>query len=57
MDFNESMKFNGLSQSTEKWNPLTFAVYNGNLDLVKYILSKSLGNTRRILKIPGIFKT
>lgn len=57
MDFNESMQFNGLSQSTEKWNPLTFAVYAGNLELIKFIVSKSVGNTKRLLKIPGIFKT
>jgi hypothetical protein len=57
MDFNDTLKFCGLSQSTEKWNPLTFAVYNGNLDLVTYILSKSHGNTKRLMKIPGIFKT
>lgn len=57
MDFNDTMQFSGLSQSTEKWNPLTFAVYNGNLDLIKFIVNKSLGNTKRLLKIPGIFKT
>ena len=28
-----------LCESSEKWNPLTFAIYNGNLSLVKYILS------------------
>jgi len=56
MDFNESMQFNGLSQSTEKWNPLTFAIYAGNLDLIKYIIKKAVGNTKRLVKIPGIFK-
>ena len=29
-----------VSQSTEKWNPLTFAIYSGNLDLVRHIISK-----------------
>lgn len=58
MDFgNDSMQFNGLSQSTEKWNPLTFAIYSGNLELIKYIISKTPGNIARLLKIPGIFKT
>ena len=56
IDFNDTMQFNGLSQSTEKWNPLTFAIYSGNLELVKFIVSKSLGNTKRLLKIPGLFK-
>lgn len=58
MDFgNDSMQFSGLSQSTEKWNPLLFAVYAGNLELVKFIIQKTAGNTKRLLKIPGIFKT
>lgn len=57
MDFNDTMQFSGLSQSTEKWNPLTFAVYNGNLDLIKFIIGKSVCNIKRMLKIPGIFKT
>ena len=46
-----------LSQSTEKWNPLTFAVYSGNIELIKHLLSKPIGNHKRLLKLPGIFKT
>lgn len=42
---------------TNKWNPLTFALFNGNLDLIKYILSISLTNTKKLLKIPGMFNT
>ena len=60
MDFDQSMGasgFNGLSQSTEKWNPLTYAIYAGNLDLIKYIVSKCGGNTKRMVKIPGLFKS
>jgi ankyrin repeat protein len=49
--------FNGLSQTTDKWNPLTFAVYSGNLELIKCIISKTQGNCKRMLKIPGIFKS
>lgn len=45
-----------LSQSTEKWSPVTFAIYNGNLDLIKFLLKQQTGNTARLLKIPGIFK-
>ena len=41
----DSMAFGGdEEQSTEKWNPLTFAVYAGNLPLIKYIIKNSLGN-------------
>ena len=31
-------------QSTEKWNPLTFAVYSGNLPLIKLIVNNNIGN-------------
>ena len=57
LELNDSMQFNGLSQTTEKWNPLTFAVYSGNLELIKCIISKTQGNSKRMLKIPGIFKS
>lgn len=56
----DSMEFgdcSSLSQTTEKWNPLTFAVYSGNLPLIKFIISRSSGHLRKMLKIPGIFKT
>jgi len=60
MDFTDSLYQGhgdaGLSQSTEKWNPLTFAIYNGNLELIKFLLQQQSGNTKRLLKIPGIFK-
>ena len=42
---------------TNKWNPLTFAVFNGNLELIKHILSISMTNTKKLLKIPGMFNT
>lgn len=52
-DFNSA----GLSSSTEKWNPLTFAIFNGNLELVRYIISKCHGNSKQLVKLPGLFKT
>ena len=51
------MPCSSLSQSTEKWNPLTFAIYSGNLPLIKFIISRCSGHLRKMLKIPGIFKT
>lgn len=58
MDFDQSYGgMQGLSQSTEKWNPLTFAIYVGNLELIKFILSKYRGNVKKLLNLPGIFKT
>lgn len=35
---------------------MTFAIYNGNLDLIKFLIKQQTGNTQRLLKIPGIFK-
>mmetsp|Transcript_3440 Transcript_3440/g.5843 ORF Transcript_3440/g.5843 Transcript_3440/m.5843 type:complete len:184 (-) Transcript_3440:756-1307(-) len=57
MDFNDQMPYCGMSETTAKWNPLSFAVYNGNLDLIEHIFSKTSGNAQRFLKIPGNFKT
>jgi len=57
MDFHDEMQFKGLSQTTDKWNPLTYAIYSGNLDLIKFIIEKCGANTKRLLKIPGIFKS
>lgn len=36
---------------------MTFALYNGNLDLLRYLLSTSICNTKKLLKIPGFFNT
>lgn len=40
--------------TTEKWNPVTFAVFSGNLPLVKYLFSKCVGNIKKLLKVPGL---
>ena len=58
----DSMEFgdvacSSLSQTTEKWNPLTFAIYSGNLPLIKFIIQRTSGHLRKMMKIPGIFKT
>lgn len=42
---------------TNKWNPMTFAIYNGNLDLIKYLIQISLSNTKKLIKVPGLFNT
>jgi hypothetical protein len=47
----------GLTCSSFKWNPLTFAIFSGNLDLIKFIVRKSVGNIKRLLKIPGLLKS
>lgn len=43
--------------STEKWTPLTFAIYNANLPLIQYLMENFIGNTKKQLKIPGVFDT
>lgn len=35
----ESIK-SGDEYSTEKWNPVTFAIYAGNVPLIKYLMKK-----------------
>ncbi len=42
---------------TDKWCPVTFALYNGNLEMIKYLLSLSISNTKKLLKVPGMFNT
>ena len=42
-------------ESTDKWHPLTFAIINGNLSLAKYLISTSLANTKKLLKVPGLY--
>lgn len=44
-------------ESTEKWHPVTYAVANGNLDLAQYLINTCLCNTRKVLKVPGLFAT
>lgn len=36
---------------------MTFALYNGNMELLKYLLQTSISNTKKLLKIPGLFNT
>jgi hypothetical protein len=44
-------------QNTAKWNPVTFALYQGNLEVLKYLLHTSICNTKKLLKVPGLFNT
>lgn len=44
-------------ESTEKWHPLTFAVAMGNMDLAPFLIENSLGNTKKLLKVPGLFNS
>lgn len=44
-------------ETTEKWHPLTFAVAMGNMELVPYLIENTLGNTKKLLKVPGLFNS
>lgn len=44
-------------ETTEKWHPLTFAVAMGNMNLVPFLLENALGNTKKLLKVPGLFNS
>jgi len=46
-----------LEVSTEKWNPVTFAMCAGNLTLLKHLLGKSSCNLRDLIKVPGMDST
>jgi hypothetical protein len=41
----------------EKWHPVTFAILNGNTEVIKYLINTSLCNTKKLLKVPGLYDT
>ncbi|CDW84307.1 UNKNOWN [Stylonychia lemnae] len=43
----------GETEGSAKWNPMTFAIYQGNLELIKYLAKHSICNMKKLLKIPG----
>ena len=45
------------NQMQAKWHPLTHAIYNGNLDLIKYLFSECKVNGKKAIKVPGLFST
>ena len=42
---------------TKKWNPLTFSIYNANLELIQYFIQFAISNTKKLIKVPGLFDT
>jgi hypothetical protein len=40
-----------------KWNPMTHAIYNGNLEMVRYFFKNAVVNSKKIMKVPGLFST
>ncbi len=48
---------NDLKISTDKWNPMTYAVYTGNLDLIKLLIKNTICPIKKLLKVPGLYNT
>lgn len=36
---------------------MTHAIYNGNLQLIKYLFDNAKVNSKKIIKVPGLFST
>ena len=45
------------TQMQAKWHPLTHAIYNGNLGLVRYLFAECKVNSKKAVKVPGLFST
>ena len=45
------------NQMQAKWHPMTHAIYNGNLNLIKYLFDNCKVNSKKIIKVPGLFST
>ncbi len=41
---------------TEKWNPMTFAVYTANLELIKLLIEQTICPIKKLLKVRKIMK-
>ena len=36
---------------------MTHAIYNGNLEMVRYFFKNAVVNSKKIMKVPGLFST
>jgi hypothetical protein len=36
---------------------MTHSIYNGNLEMVKYLFGAAMVNSKKIMKVPGLFST
>jgi hypothetical protein len=36
---------------------MTHSIYNGNLQMVQYLFSAALVNSKKIMKVPGLYST
>jgi len=40
-----------------KWNPMTHAIFNGNLDMIKFLFESCRANSKKIVRVPGLYST
>jgi len=40
-----------------KWNPMTHAIFQGNLDMIKFLFDNCRVNSKKIVKVPGLYST
>ena len=41
----------------QKWNPMTHAIFQGNLDIVRYLFENCRANSKKIVRVPGLYST
>ena len=40
-----------------KWNPMTHAIFHGNLDMIKFLFENCHANSKKIIRVPGLYST
>ena len=40
-----------------KWNPMTHAIFNSNLELIKFLFENCDASRKKIVRVPGLYST
>ena len=40
-----------------KWNPMTHAIYNGNLEVIKHLFNTCLVNSKKVIRVPSLYNS
>ena len=40
-----------------KWNPMTHAIFHGNLPMIKFLFDNCKANSKKIIRVPGLYST
>ena len=46
-----------LDKLKQKWNPMTHAIFNGNLPMIKHLFENCHANSKKIVRVPGLYST